>query len=45
MVCPQRLASCQEESLYAIDKQGVVKYIFNSQTHPEQHVKEVLKVL
>ena len=30
---------------YAIDKQGVVKYIFNSQTRPEQHVKEALKAL
>lgn len=30
---------------YVIDKQGVVKYISNSQVHPEQHIREALKVL
>jgi thioredoxin-dependent peroxiredoxin len=30
---------------YAIDKQGIVRYIFNSQVHAEQHVREALKVL
>ncbi len=30
---------------YVIDKSGVVRHIFNSQMHPEEHVNEVLKIL
>jgi peroxiredoxin Q/BCP len=30
---------------YIIDKKGVVQHIFNSQYHPEKHVKEALEVL
>jgi peroxiredoxin Q/BCP len=30
---------------YIIDKQGVVRHIFNSQFQPEKHIKEALKVL
>jgi thioredoxin-dependent peroxiredoxin len=30
---------------YVIDNLGIVRGIFNSQIHPEQHVKEALKVL
>jgi len=30
---------------YVIDKQGIVKSIFDSQTHPERHITEALKAL
>jgi peroxiredoxin Q/BCP len=30
---------------YIIDKQGVVRHIFNSQFQPEKHIEEALKVL
>lgn len=30
---------------YVIDKQGVVRFIFNSQTRPEQHITEALEAL
>jgi thioredoxin-dependent peroxiredoxin len=30
---------------YVIDKTGVVRGIFNSQVHPEQHIDEALKML
>ncbi len=30
---------------YVIDKDGVVRHIFNSQMHPEEHVNEALKIL
>lgn len=30
---------------YIIDKKGVVRYIFNSQYHPTQHVEEATKIL
>jgi len=30
---------------YVIDKEGRVRHIFNSQMHPEEHVKEALKIL
>ena len=30
---------------YVIDKQGIVRSVFNSQIHPEQHIKEALKGL
>jgi peroxiredoxin Q/BCP len=30
---------------YIIDKQGVVRHIFNSQFKPEKHIEEALKVL
>ena len=42
---PSALGLFQGRVTYAIDKQGIVRYIFNSQTHPERHVKEALKVL
>jgi peroxiredoxin Q/BCP len=30
---------------YIIDKQGIVRHVFNSQSHPELHVEEAMKVL
>jgi peroxiredoxin Q/BCP len=30
---------------YVIDKQGVVRHIFSSQTHIQQHVEEAKKTL
>ena len=30
---------------YVIDKQGIVRHIFNSQMHPEEHVNEALRIL
>jgi thioredoxin-dependent peroxiredoxin len=30
---------------YVIDKRGVVRHIFNSQMHPEEHVSEALRIL
>lgn len=30
---------------YIIDKQGVVRHVFNSQSHPELHVEEAMKIL
>ena len=30
---------------YIIDKKGVVRHIFNSQSHPELHVEEAIKIL
>ncbi len=30
---------------YVIDKGGVVRHIFNSQMHPEEHVNEALRIL
>ncbi len=30
---------------YVIDKRGVVRHIFNSQMHPEEHVTEALRIL
>ena len=30
---------------YIIDMKGIVRYIFNSQSHPEQHVEEAIKIL
>jgi thioredoxin-dependent peroxiredoxin len=42
---PSTLGLLPGRVTYAIDKQGVVKYMFNSQIHPEQHVKEALNAL
>jgi peroxiredoxin Q/BCP len=30
---------------YIIDKKGVIRHIFNSQSHPELHVEEAIKIL
>ncbi|MDQ1281345.1 MAG: thioredoxin-dependent peroxiredoxin [Thermoproteota archaeon] len=30
---------------YIIDKRGIVRHIFNSQSHPELHVEEAIKIL
>ena len=30
---------------YIIDKKGIVRHIFSSQSHPEEHVDEAIKVL
>ena len=30
---------------YIIDKNGIVRHIFNSQSHPELHVEEAIKIL
>lgn len=30
---------------YIIDKRGVIRHIFNSQSHPELHVEEATKIL
>lgn len=30
---------------YVIDKQGIIRSIFSSQTHPEQHITEALRAL
>jgi peroxiredoxin Q/BCP len=30
---------------YVIDKEGVVRHVFNSQFNPKAHVKEALEVL
>jgi thioredoxin-dependent peroxiredoxin len=42
---PSTLGLLPGRVTYVIDKQGVVRAIFNSQVHPEQHVKEALKAL
>jgi peroxiredoxin Q/BCP len=30
---------------YIIDKKGVVRHVFSSQSHPELHVEEAIKIL
>ncbi len=30
---------------YIIDKEGVVKYVFSSQFHPEKHIEEAIRIL
>ncbi len=30
---------------YVIDKRGIIRHIFNSQLHPEEHVNEALRIL
>ncbi len=30
---------------YVIDKEGIVRHIFNSQIHPEKHVEEAISIL
>jgi peroxiredoxin Q/BCP len=30
---------------YIIDKKGVIRHIFNSQSHPELHVEEAIRIL
>jgi thioredoxin-dependent peroxiredoxin len=42
---PSTLGFLPGRVTYAIDKHGIVRSIFNSQAHPEQHIKEALKVL
>ena len=42
---PSTLGFLPGRVTYVIDKQGIVRGVFNSQTRPEQHVKEALKML
>jgi len=42
---PSTLGLIPGRVTYVIDKQGVVRYIFNSQTRPERHVREALNAL
>jgi len=42
---PSTLGIIQGRVTYIIDKKGVVRHIFSSQAHPEQHVEEAIKIL
>ncbi|MDA4114845.1 MAG: peroxiredoxin [Thaumarchaeota archaeon] len=42
---PSSLGFLPGRVTYVIDKKGVVRGIFNSQIHPEQHIDEALKML
>jgi len=42
---PSTLGFLPGRVTYVIDKQGIVRSIFNSQIHPEHHIAEALKVL
>lgn len=42
---PSTLGILPGRVTYIIDREGIVKHIFNSQTHPEQHVEQALKSL
>ncbi|MDA4118232.1 MAG: peroxiredoxin [Thaumarchaeota archaeon] len=42
---PSTLGILPGRVTYVIDKQGVIKSIFVSQTHPEQHISEALKAV
>ncbi len=42
---PKTLGLLPGRVTYVIDKQGVVRYVFNSQTQAERHVTEALKVV
>jgi peroxiredoxin Q/BCP len=42
---PSTLGIIPGRVTFIIDKKGVVRHIFNSQSHPELHVEEAIKVL
>ncbi len=42
---PSTLGFMPGRVTYVIDKQGIVRSIFNSQIHPEQHITQALKAL
>jgi thioredoxin-dependent peroxiredoxin len=42
---PSSLGIVPGRVTYVIDKTGVVRGVFNSQIHPEQHIEEALKML
>ncbi len=42
---PSSVALWPGRVTYVIDKQGVVRHIFNSQFEPEKHVEEALRIL
>jgi len=42
---PSTLGFLPGRVTYIIDKNGVVRHIFSSQSHPELHVEEAIKVL
>ena len=45
MVCLPSLGLLPGRVTYIIDKQGIVRHIFNSQTQAERHVEEARKAL
>ncbi|MGA2665779.1 MAG: peroxiredoxin [Nitrososphaerales archaeon] len=42
---PSTLGFLPGRVTYVIDKQGTVRFVFNSQVHPERHITEALKAL
>ncbi len=42
---PSSMAFLPGRVTYVIDVHGVVRHIFNSQMHPEEHVNEALRIL
>ncbi len=42
---PSTLGIIPGRVTYIMDKQGVVRHIFSSQSHPEKHITEALEVL
>jgi thioredoxin-dependent peroxiredoxin len=42
---PSSLGFLPGRVTYVIDKEGIVRHIFNSQMHPEEHVNEALGIL
>jgi peroxiredoxin Q/BCP len=42
---PSTLGIIEGRVTYIIDKKGIVRHIFSSQTHPELHVEEAIKIL
>ena len=42
---PRSLGLLPGRVTYVIDKQGVIRHVFNSQLNPTKHVDEALRVL
>jgi peroxiredoxin Q/BCP len=42
---PPSLGMIPGRGTYVIDKEGIVRHIFNSQMNPEKHVEEALRIL
>jgi peroxiredoxin Q/BCP len=42
---PSTLGVLPGRVTYVIDKEGIVRHIFNSQFNPEKHIEEALKAL
>ena len=42
---PSTLRLIKGRVTYVIDKEGIVRHIFNSQNQPEKHIEEAMKIL